>query len=180
MTLAILPLAWWWLTADDSERRRARRLLAVTVATLAGIHLALHAFRRLSPAAVDIVVQYSALKTDLVTSQLDREISADRFVIQDGHELHAGLEYVFTGVAKTPGVRVGVWYDPKHSIEYRPTSERSLDDELFSAYLPAGKNLIHVTFGAGFPVSPQFEINGAADVSSRTRVGSVSLVVRLK
>jgi hypothetical protein len=37
---------------------------------------------------------------------------------------------------------------------------------------------VHYTFGAGFVVGGRVEINGAADLSSRTRYVTTSAVVR--
>jgi hypothetical protein len=44
--------------------------------------------------------------------------------------------------------------------------------------LSQGKDLVHYTFGAGVPITERFEVNGAGDITSRTRVYSASVVVR--
>ena len=123
-------------------------------------------------------VHYSALKVDFIDSQVGRSTGRDNFTIDDGNEVHAGLEYVFTNVARTPAVRVGAWYDPRHTVRYTPSAQRTLNDELFSAYLPRGRNLVHATAGAGVAISSRLEMNAAFDYSSRTRTGSASVVVR--
>lgn len=100
------------------------------------------------------------------------------FRIADVTEIHGGVEYVFA-VRYSPAIRAGAWRDPAHSTVYASPSNPDLLDQRFAAYLPAGRDLTHVTVGAGMAFSPRYEINGAADLSSRTRVFSLSAVVRL-
>jgi hypothetical protein len=49
---------------------------------------------------------------------------------------------------------------------------------LLGAALPGGSNLVHYAFGAGVLLINSVELNGAADLSSRTTSVTASVVVR--
>ncbi len=123
-------------------------------------------------------VQYTALKDDYIDVQARPSNRQDQFQIDDGHEFHVGLEYVFAGVRLTPAVRAGYWYDPAHAVFYVPTAAHDTTDERFAAYAPGTDALSHVTFGAGLPVNEHFEVNGGVDLSSRRKFYSILAVVR--
>jgi long-chain fatty acid transport protein len=120
-------------------------------------------------------VQYSRLLNDYVPMQ-----TAERpanFTVEDGHEIHAGLEYVFA-VAGSPALRVGSWFDPDHAVRYEPTPASDVFDARFSATLPGGENAVHYTAGLGLSFSPRFELNLAGDATSRRTTFSSSLIFR--
>jgi long-chain fatty acid transport protein len=121
-------------------------------------------------------VSYSRLEEDFVVAQ-GTQGRGDQFFVEDGNEFHAGVEYVLANVPKTPALRVGAWYDPDKSVQFRTVSGDSLDERLAVA-LSQGEAVVHYTFGGGLSLSPRFELNAAADLSKRTRVGSASIVVR--
>jgi long-subunit fatty acid transport protein len=130
--------------------------------------------------AVDVShVGYSSLLDGYISAQTAATgAKRTNFRIADVTEIHAGVEYVFA-VVYSPAIRVGAWRDPNHSTVYAAPSNPDLLDQRFAAYLPGAADLTHVTFGAGVAFSPRYEINGAADLSSRTRVFSLSAVMRL-
>jgi long-subunit fatty acid transport protein len=121
-------------------------------------------------------VIYSRLREDFVLAQGTRG-REDQFFIEDGNEFHAGLEYVLANVPKTPALRVGAWYDPDKSVQFRTVSGDNQDERLAVA-LSQGESVVHYTFGGGLPLSTRLEVNAGADLSKRTRVFSVSAVVR--
>ena len=123
-------------------------------------------------------VQYASLVDDFVTSQARANGRQDQFFIENGNELHAGVEYVFVTVPKTPAIRFGAWYDPDHSVQFRASSANDSFDERLGIALSQGEAVVHYTFGAGVSVSQRLEINGAGDITSRSRVFSASAVVR--
>jgi hypothetical protein len=125
-------------------------------------------------------VTYSRLRKEYVTHVADGTSHPDQFFIDDSHEFHVGVDWTLTGMASTPSLRLGLWYDPSHSVRYEPSSAGDSDDLLFSHYLPARDDLTHFTFGAGLPLGQNFEFNAGADISSRTRLFSVSGVVYFK
>ena len=49
---------------------------------------------------------------------------------------------------------------------------------LYQAILPGGDTQLHYTVGLGVAASSWLEINGAADISSRTKYVTLSTVVR--
>jgi long-chain fatty acid transport protein len=123
-------------------------------------------------------VQYSRLSDGYVSAQAALSGRTAQFVLEDGNEVHAGVEYVLSKVPKTPALRVGAWYDPGHSIAYVQTAAHDLLDERFAAYLPAPESRTHLTFGAGLPISPRLEFNVGADLTMHLGVVSASAVFR--
>jgi long-subunit fatty acid transport protein len=123
-------------------------------------------------------VRYSQLKKDFVDFQAISSGRVDQLRIDDGHEVHVGLEYLLLGAVKPLAFRAGAWFDPDHAVRYVPTSAADRTDVLLSATLPGGKNLVHGTFGAGVAVSRWLEVNAAADFSSQTTYATASAVVR--
>jgi long-subunit fatty acid transport protein len=120
-------------------------------------------------------VTYSDIVEDFVTAQAGGR--PDQFFIDDGNEFHAGVEYVFANVPKTPALRVGAWYDPDKSVQFRTVSGDNFDERLAAA-LSQGGSEIHYTFGGGLSLSTRLEVNAAADIADRTRIFSGSIVVR--
>jgi hypothetical protein len=127
-------------------------------------------------------VRYRRLRNDFVTDQVRFVNRADAFSIDSGTEIHGGVQFWPTLAA--PQIRGGVWYDPDHSVRFTPLASPATDtdrlfDEKMSAALSTGKNLVHYTGGIGISLG-RIEANAAADVTSRSRVLSASLVVRVR
>ena len=121
-------------------------------------------------------VDYDALKTDYVDMQTTQR--TDRFVLDSGSEIHAGVEYVFTTLPALPALRGGIWYDPNHSVRYEPTAANDAFDIRWSATLPGGEDLVHYTTGIGLSFGPQLEFNLGADYASRRTTVASSLIYR--
>jgi len=144
------------------------------------IGLSSHATGSLTWALDATHVRYSSLLSGYigVKQPADGVSRFQNFILDDVTELHAGIEYVLP-LGLSPAVRAGAWHDPNHLISYRPPSNPDQLDRLFAAYLPVSDDLIHLTFGIGLALSSRYEINAAIDRSARTRVLSVSTVIRL-
>lgn len=123
-------------------------------------------------------VQYSQLEEQFITSQAGSSGRASNFVIDDGNEFHFGAEYTFVQSRFAPAVRAGAWYDPAHAVRYERSAANDTFDERFATALPGADNQMHVAFGGGVSVSQQFELNGAADITSKRSLVSVSAVFR--
>ena len=52
----------------------------------------------------------------------------DSFTIDDANEFHLGAEYLVP-VKGRPAIRLGIWFDPDHSVHYAPTPANDLLDE---------------------------------------------------
>jgi len=98
------------------------------------------------------------------------------FKVDDGNEVHVGVEYVLLGISRPVAIRAGSWYDPDHSIRFEPANAQTADPYDLAVFR-RGKNVVHGTIGAGVVIG-QIEINAAGDASSRTKTVSVSAVVR--
>jgi len=146
--------------------------------------LAFGASARLKPPltiAVDVTrIWYSQLREDFVTDQALGSGRPEAFTIDDGTEIHGGVQYAVPRWPGLPRFRGGVWYDPDHSVHFTPTSSPSdlLFNERFSAALSTGKNQVHVTGGVGLTFGRHLEFNAAFDAASTTNIFSSSLIVR--
>jgi hypothetical protein len=123
--------------------------------------------------------RYSQLKTDYIRRLSEFDFSESNFVLEDGNEIHAGAEYVFSQAAMTPAVRGGLWWAPNNSVRFQSTStSSSAFDDYVAALLPKKPGRLHGTGGAGLSVSRKLEINGAVDISRDVVFLTVSVVVR--
>lgn len=114
---------------------------------------------------------------DVLINQGESQTRADRFSIDDAGEVHFGAEYLLP-VARRPAIRGGVWFDPDHSVHYSPTAANDFLDERIAAFLSSGRDLWHYTFGTMVALTDRVDLSGAADLSARSTVVSVSAVVR--
>jgi hypothetical protein len=82
----------------------------------------------------------------------------DTMLLDDGSELHLGIEYVFIRTTPIIAVRTGAWLDPDHRI-------RSIDDDILEqALFSGGDDEWHYTIGLGVAFE-RFQIDLAADLS---------------
>jgi long-subunit fatty acid transport protein len=128
-------------------------------------------------------VHYSRLRDDFVTDQARAVRREADFTVKSGTEVHLGAQYLPTTSYGAPKFRVGLWFDPDHSVQFNPSMPATtitdrLFDERLRAALSTGKDLLHYTGGVGVSLSPRFELNGGFDLTSRSRVISVSCVIR--
>ncbi len=128
-------------------------------------------------------VWYSQLTVDFVTDQARGAERGTGFHIDDGTEIHGGVQYAVPRWRGNPRFRAGAWFDPDHSVQYNPpgpalSSADRLFDELMSTALSRGSNRVHGTGGIGLTFSPHFEFNAGFDATTTTRIFSSSLIVR--
>ena len=123
-------------------------------------------------------VLHSQLLNQYVDSLVNRGESADRvanFTIDDSNEVHAGVEYIIPG-PRHPGIRAGFWYDPDHSVHFRPTPANDPLDERIAAMLSSGKDQYHYTFGGLIGLHPKMDFSAAVDWASRSTLVSASII----
>ena len=133
--------------------------------------------------AVEVTrIWYSRLREDFVTDQAEGSGRASSFSIDDGTEIHGGVQYAVLEWSGLPRFRAGAWFDPDHSVHFTPGAGTTPNDRLFderlSAALSTGKNQVHVTGGVGLTLNPRLEFNVAFDLASTTRTFSSSLILR--
>ena len=92
------------------------------------------------------------------------------YSVEDATEFHAGAEYVL-GSQVPIAVRAGYWLDPDHALVYTGTSIS--EQQVFKSF----DDQHHFTFGAG-AVFGRFEVNAGGDIADRTKIFSVSGVIR--
>jgi long-subunit fatty acid transport protein len=123
-------------------------------------------------------VRHSQLRTqyvDVLVGQGESAPRAANFTIADSNEVHVGAEYILP-VARHPGIRAGLWYDPDHSVHFAPTAANDLLDERLVAMLSSGRDLWHVTFGGMIALLPRVDLSAAFDHASRSTLVSASII----
>ncbi len=127
-------------------------------------------------------IWYSRLREDFVTAQAVNTGYADSFTIDNGTEVHGGVQYTVPRWWGVPRFRGGAWFDPDHSVKFTPAAGPAVRDPLFeerlSTALSKGENQVHGTGGVGLTFGRHFEVNAAIDIASTTRIFSTSLIVR--
>lgn len=125
--------------------------------------------------AVDVRrVRYSQLTSDMNLGFNVSGVSVDDYVLDDGNEVRAAGEYLFTNLPaplSAIAVRGGVWHDPDHRIRYEGVF--SADTVLY----PKGESELHYTGGAGI-VFEKVQFDVGFDRSETVKTFSVSAVLR--
>ncbi len=135
---------------------------------------------------VDVAhVTHSRLYEDFLVDQAIGTNIESNVYIDDGTEIHAGVQSTAETVRWRPRYRFGVWSDPDHSINYQvdapgSTADRRILDERMSASLAPGDRQFHVAGGLGLTMTPRVELNVGADVSSNAFTISTSLIFRMR
>ncbi|ANM30374.1 hypothetical protein ABI59_13535 [Acidobacteria bacterium Mor1] len=109
---------------------------------------------------IDVVhIEYSDLMEGYV-SGLNRVIFPEpgEFVVDDGDEVHFGIERIFLAGKTAIAARLGYWSDPDHRI-------RAADNTDLVGAFPAGQRWEHVTAGLGVTLEQGIQIDVAVDVS---------------
>ncbi len=127
-------------------------------------------------------VTYHRLRDDFVTDQARATQREDSFDIENGVELHAGIQYAMPAIRFRPRFRGGIWRDPDHSVHFSPsgvsvTAVDRLFDERLAVALSTGTSQVHVTGGLGLTLTPRLELNAAVDRASTTTRASASIIL---
>ncbi len=128
-------------------------------------------------------VTYSRIREDFVTDQARPSQREADFALDDGTEVHLGVQYLKPEMRFAPRFRAGLWYDPDHSVHFSPsgnavTAIDRLFDERLATALSTGKSQIHITGGVGLSFGSRLEFNAGFDIASTTRLFSTSLIVK--
>ena len=128
-------------------------------------------------------ITYARLEDEFVTDQARGDGRAADFKIDSGTEVHIGGQYLALQWRWAPKFRLGAWYDPNHSVRFRPTAmpttsgDRLFDQRLRTA-LSKGDDRVHGTGGIGLSLSPRVEWNAGVDVASGGYILSTSIILR--
>ena len=117
--------------------------------------------------------QLRADYVDVLVNQGESRTRADRFSIDDVGEMHVGAEYLIP-IARRPGIRAGVWFEPDHSVHFVPTPANDLLDERIAVSLSSGRDLWHYTAGTRLALHPRVDFSIGVDYSSRSTLVSIS------
>ncbi len=127
--------------------------------------------------ALNVTVDFRRIQYSQLTSEMNAgfvDVDPDDYGIDDGNELRAAGEYLFTNLPSplsAIAIRGGFWHDPDHRIRY--TGPFGPDTVLF----PEGESEMHYTGGAGVVFEKvQFDIG--FDRSETVKTFSVSAVLR--
>jgi len=134
--------------------------------------------------AVEVArISYSRLRLDYVVDQARGSEQPDAFRIDDGTEVHVGLQYAMPRRRGAPRLRTGLWFDPDHSLRFSPSTpstsrDARASDLVVSTALSRGDDQIHATGGIGLTLHRRLELNVGADVTSSQFRWSTSVIVR--
>ena len=104
-----------------------------------------------------------------------RDVTVDDYVLDDGNEIRAAGEYLFTNLPSplsAIAVRGGFWHDPDHRIRY----EGAVPDATPCSIQP-GDSEMHYTGGGGI-VFEKLQFDVGFDRSETVKTFSVSAVLR--
>jgi long-subunit fatty acid transport protein len=110
-------------------------------------------------------VEYSTIIDTIESAVVD----TDHVVLEDGDELHLGVEFVVLGSTPLIALRGGVWLDPDHRIH---KAAGDLQDE---ALLQRGEDTVHFAIGLGLAFE-SFQIDLGADFSEFVDTASLSVI----
>ncbi|TNF73325.1 MAG: hypothetical protein EP299_08420 [Acidobacteria bacterium] len=89
--------------------------------------------------------------------------------LEDGNELHLGGEYVFLGSTPLVAIRLGIWNDPDHAVDY------SGDNYVAAALLQPGDDTLHYAAGLGFAFK-RLQLDVGVDFSDLVDTASLSMI----
>ena len=124
-------------------------------------------------------VFHSQLVSEDVTvhaSQGESSSRVENYSIDDANEFHLGAEYLLP-VKGRPAIRLGIWFDPDHSVHYASTPAYDLFDERLAIALSSGRDLWHYTGGTMIAVHPRMDISAAIDYSVQSTRVSASAII---
>ncbi len=110
-------------------------------------------------------VEYSVIKETLDSPLADTSLVA----LEDGDELHLGVEYAFLKTSPLIAVRGGLWRDPDHRFRYTGS------DPFQQALFPAGQDELHLALGVGIAFS-RFQIDLGIDLSEEIDTLALSAI----
>jgi len=110
-------------------------------------------------------VEYSTI-IDTIESEV---VKTEDVVLEDGDELHLGVEVVVLGSTPLIAVRGGVWLDPDHRIH------KQAGDLLDQALLQPGEDTVHLAIGLGLAFR-SFQIDVGVDLSEFVDTASLSVI----
>lgn len=124
-------------------------------------------------------IEYSRLSDGIesIFANPDTPLSID-----DGTEIHLGVEYAFLEMATPMFLRGGIWRDPDHRLAFDGQAPANCNPDTFNACLaavlyPEGDDEMHYSVGLGWSFQ-KFQLDLAADLSDLVDTYSVSGVVR--
>ncbi len=135
--------------------------------------------------AFDIMrIQYSSLTSDIKITVDENFVAPRDYTSEDGFEFHAGGEYVlfFSNLAFV--IRGGVYSEPDNRIKWNGVTNdpnnanRTIALQAQAALFEPGETIVHGTFGIGVVISENIQLDFAGNISSLSKEGVGSIVVR--
>ncbi len=128
---------------------------------------------RSSSGAWTVGAEWSRVRYSSITEGLDVDVlDPNQVVLEDGDELHFGVEHVFVRSEPIVGLRLGAWLDPAHRVVAGPGA-----DGFERAVFAGGDDELHWTGGLGV-VFERFQVDLGVDQSEPATLVSLSLVYR--
>jgi long-subunit fatty acid transport protein len=120
--------------------------------------------------ALTVSFEWDRVQYSTVLESMDEDVvDVEDLKMDDGDELHLGLEYVFINSTPVVALRTGVWKDPDHQFNYVG------DDPIIQALLRPGKDQVHFALGFGLAFE-KFQFDLGVDLSDLVDTASFSVI----
>ncbi len=104
--------------------------------------------------------------------------STENYTIDNGTEVHAGVEYIIPFGNRFLALRSGVYNEPDHTIRFTGSTGDPRIDIFQREISPEGEDQIHITGGLGLVVSDSFQVDTAVNIADKSTQLSLSAVYR--
>jgi len=141
--------------------------------------------------AFDVMrIQYSSLTEDIKITVDENFVAPRDYTSEDGFEFHAGGEYVLFVSNLAFVLRGGVYSEPDNRIKWNgfvptemintnpSTLGQTIALQAQAALFEPGETIVHGTFGIGVVISENIQLDFAGNISSLSKEGVGSIVVR--
>jgi hypothetical protein len=125
---------------------------------------------RSAKGGLTVSLEWDRVEYSTIIETIESEVvETEEIVLEDGDELHFGVEIVVLRSTPLIAVRGGVWLDPDHRIRYE--GPNPLDRALFQP----GEDTVHYALGLGLAFR-SFQIDVGADFSKFVDTASLSVI----
>ncbi len=126
---------------------------------------------RLMDGALTLGLDWVRVEYSDLLDGLGPELFTDLPLIDDGNEIHGGLEWVFLPAAPLIALRAGAWLDPDHRFRAAPGTADPFQPALFRG----GSDEVHLAVGLGLAFRT-FQLDVGADFSELVDTVSISMI----
>ncbi len=135
---------------------------------------------RSSDGSLTVGFEWDRVEYSTILDSADPDVLLSQGIeIDDGDELHLGVEYVFVRSRPLVAVRLGAWYDPDHrprfTGDFRPSGGSRQLNLLAAAAFPGGDDEMHYAAGFGLAFAG-YQIDVGVDFSELVDTVAASMI----